>query len=410
MAQLPKTVNQDKLVKIEELVKIKEFKERLYKAKSSNRYFYLQRIDSATGPRVKINGQEMIMLASYSYLGLINHPKIKEASIKAIEKYGAGAGGVRLLAGTTKLHKELENKLAEFKDADDAVIFSSGYVTNLATISSLYGTGDVVIIDKLDHASIVDGCFLSGAHFRTYRHNDMEHLEKVLIKTADYKNKLIIADAVFSMDGDICNLPEITRLADKYDAAVMIDEAHSVGVLGEYGRGVESHFGIGDVVDLKMGTLNKSIPGVGGYIASQKEVVDFLKHNARAFVFSASLPPSVIAAALAALEVMEEEEWRFQRLEENCQQLREGLKEMEYDTLLSETPIIPVLIGSDEETLELTKFLFDNKIFASPILFPAIPKNTSRIRTHVMATHTSEDIDYVLDVFKKAKSKFDFLL
>lgn len=409
MTQLYKAFNQDDYTKIEELEKVKEFNERLVKTKSIDKYFYLQTIESSTGPRVVINGQEMIMLASYSYLGLIEHPKIKEAAIKAINKYGTGAGGVRLLAGTTDIHKELEAKIADFKGAEDSIVFSSGYVTNLATISSLYGSGDLVIMDKLDHASIVDGCFLSGAHFRTYKHNDMENLQKILKKSSAYKNIIIIADAVFSMDGDICNLPEIVNLAEKFGASIMIDEAHSVGVLGNNGTGIESHFGLGNVVDLKMGTLSKAIPSIGGYIAGRKEIIDFLKHNARAFVFSASLPPSNVASAIAAFEVMKEESWRFENLEENCRYMREGLQSIGFDTLKSETPILPVIIGSDDHTLDLTKFLFENKIFASPILYPAVSKNTSRIRTHLMATHTKEDIDYVIDIFKKAKERFDFL-
>ncbi len=409
MTQLYKAFNQDDYTKIEELEKVKEFNERLVKTKSIDKYFYLQTIESSTGPRVVINGQEMIMLASYSYLGLIEHPKIKEAAIKAINKYGTGAGGVRLLAGTTDIHKELEAKIADFKGAEDSIVFSSGYVTNLATISSLYGSGDLVIMDKLDHASIVDGCFLSGAHFRTYKHNDMENLQKILKKSSAYKNIIIIADAVFSMDGDICNLPEIANLAEKFGASIMIDEAHSVGVLGNNGTGIESHFGLGNVVDLKMGTLSKAIPSIGGYIAGRKEIIDFLKHNARAFVFSASLPPSNVASAIAAFEVMKEESWRFENLEENCRYMREGLQSIGFDTLKSETPILPVIIGSDDHTLDLTKFLFENKIFASPILYPAVSKNTSRIRTHLMATHTKEDIDYVIDIFKKAKERFDFL-
>jgi glycine C-acetyltransferase len=394
---------------LEKSEKIVLFKKRLKDAKEANRYFYLMEIQGPSSARVMVEGRESINLASYSYLGLVDHPKIMKAAKDAIDKYGSGAGGVRLLAGTTSIHKELEEKLANFKKAETAILFSSGYVTNLSTISCLTGPKDIILIDKLDHASIIDGCMLSGARFRTYKHNNMEHLERILKKSKDYNNKIIIADGVFSMDGDIADLPNIRKLADKYGADVMIDEAHSLGLLGETGRGIEQHFNIEGSVDIKMGTLSKTIPSVGGYIAAKKDLIDYLKHISRGFVFSASLPPSAVAAALASLEVMEEETWRYEKLSENTVMFNQGLIDMGYNTMNSETALVPVLIGDEERTLELARFINDNGIYACPILYPAIPKNTNRIRNHVMATHSKEDINKALDIYYKGGKKIGII-
>jgi len=390
---------------IERSEKIKLFSQRLKDAKKANRYFYLREIQGPSLARIIVEGKEFINFASYSYLGLMEHPKIMKAAKDAIDKYGSGAGGVRLLAGTTTLHKKLEEKLAEFKKAEAAITFSSGYVTNLSTISCLTDPKDIILIDKLDHASIIDGCMLSGARFRTYKHNNMEHLEKILEKSNDYNTKLIVADAVFSMDGDIADLPNIRKLADKYGADVMIDEAHSLGVLGKTGRGIEQHFNMEGSVDISMGTLSKTIPSIGGYIASNKDVIDYLKHISRGFVFSASLPPSAVAATLAALEVMEKETWRYEKLRENIRLFIQGLIEMGFNTMNSETAVVPVLIGDEERTLELARFLNDNGIYVCPILYPAIPKNTNRVRNHLMATHSIEDINKALNIYYKGGKK-----
>lgn len=390
---------------IERSEKIKLFSQRLKDAKKANRYFYLREIQGPSLARIIVEGKEFINFASYSYLGLIEHPKIMKAAKDAIDKYGSGAGGVRLLAGTTTLHKKLEEKLAEFKKAEAAITFSSGYVTNLSTISCLTDPKDIILIDKLDHASIIDGCMLSGARFRTYKHNNMEHLEKILEKSKDYNTKLIVADAVFSMDGDIADLPNIRKLADKYGADVMIDEAHSLGVLGKTGRGIDQHFNMEGSVDISMGTLSKTIPSIGGYIASNKDVIDYLKHISRGFVFSASLPPSAVAATLAALEVMEKETWRYEKLRENIRLFNQGLIEMGFNTMNSETAVVPVLVGDEERTLELARFLNDNGIYVCPILYPAIPKNTNRVRNHLMATHSIEDINKALDIYYKGGKK-----
>jgi len=385
--------------------KINELNQRIKKMKDEKRYFYLKSIDGASGSRVTIDGREMIMFASYNYLGLITHPKIKKAAIDAIEKYGTGAAGVRLLAGTTKIHEKLEATIAKFKKAEDAVTYSSGYVTNLAAITTLCQRGDLVIIDKLDHASIIDGCFLSGATHRSYLHNDMKSLERILANSNNYVNKMIIVDAVYSMDGDVADLPEISRLAKKYHAKVMVDEAHSIGVLGKTGHGIEEHFGLKGVVDIHMGTLSKTIPSIGGYLAGEKDLITYLKHNSRPFIFSASLPPVAAATAIACLEVIEDEPERVTNLQKNIRQFKDGLNSMGYNTMNSTTSIVPILIGEEEETLKLCKIVNDEGIFICPILFPAIPKGTNRLRAHVQATHTSKDIDKALDIFERAGRK-----
>jgi glycine C-acetyltransferase len=389
--------------------KINALNQRLKKMKDEKRYFYLKSIDGASGARVTIDGREMMMFASYNYLGLITHPKIKKAAIEAIEKYGTGAAGVRLLAGTTKIHEKLEAKIAKFTGEEDAVTYSSGYVTNLAAITTLYQRGDLVVIDKLDHASIIDGCLLSGAHHKSFLHNNMESLERILANSGSYVNKLIIVDAVYSMDGDVANLPEISRLAKKYNTKMMVDEAHSIGVLGKTGHGIEEHFGLKGAVDIHMGTLSKTIPSIGGYIAGDKDLISYLKHNSRPFIFSASLPPVAAATAIACLGVIEDEPERIANLQKNIKQFKDGLNSMGYNTMNSTTSIVPILVGEEEDTLKLCKMVNDEGIFICPILFPAIPKGTNRLRAHVLTDHTPEDIDKTLDIFERAGKKLELI-
>ncbi len=389
--------------------KISALNQRMKKMKDEKRYFYLKSIDGASGARVTIDGRKMIMFASYNYLGLITHPKIKKAAIDAIEKYGTGAAGVRLLAGTTKVHEKLEATIARFKEAEDAVTYSSGYVTNLAAITTLCQRGDLVVIDKLDHASIIDGCLLSGADHKSYLHNDMESLERILVNSGKYINKLIIFDAVYSMDGDVANLPEISRLAKKYGAKIMADEAHSIGVLGKTGHGIEEHFDLKGAVDIHMGTLSKTVPSIGGYLAGDKDLINYLKHSSRPFIFSASLPPVAAATAIACLEVIEDEPERIVNLQKNIKQFKDGLNSMGYNTMNSTTSIVPILVGEEEDTLKLCKMVNDEGIFICPILFPAIPKGTNRLRSHVLTTHTSEDIDKALDIFERAGEKLGLI-
>jgi 8-amino-7-oxononanoate synthase len=377
------------------------YRERREQLQGSNRYFYLQ---ATTGPvnhvATMADGREMVMLASYSYLGLIGHPRIDAAAIAAVERYGSGAGGVRLLTGTSDLHERLEERISSFARREDACVYSSGYVTNIAIITGLTGPGDLVLMDKLDHASIVDGCLLSGAKWRTYRHNDMAHLAKLLSEASGkHRTVLVAADSVFSMDGDVMDLPATRELCDRYGARLMVDEAHSIGALGETGHGIEEHFDMYGSIDLKMGTLSKSIPSVGGYLAGDEALVDYQRHMSRPFIFSAALPPASTAAALEAFNVIEDEPWRVADLHRVQARYATGLKAQGWDTMDSTTCVVPVLIGDEMRTLDLTRGLFDRGIFVCPIVHPAVPRGSDRLRTCLMATHTDEDIDQALDAF-----------
>lgn len=365
--------------------------------KKQGLYFYCEEVqDILPNGRVNVtNHGEMIMLGSYSYLGLIGHPKINQAAIDAVNKYGTGTHGVRLLAGTLKLHHELEETIAAFKETEAAVTFSSGYVTNLSTISSLLRKGDTVICDKLNHASIVDGCLLAQANFVRFRHNDMAHLERRLQEAGTSGRKLVVVDAVFSMDGDIINLPEVSRLCRQYGAYLMVDEAHSIGVIGKTGRGIEEHFGMpSDSVDIKMGTLSKTIPSAGGYVAGSKQLIDFLKHEARAFIFSAALPPASAGAAKAGFEVLQEEPERIERLQRNYHFLAGRLREAGFNLMNTETAILPVLCGSLEKAAMLASYCQQRGIFVQAIVAPVVPAGQARLRACVSANHRLEDLDY----------------
>ena len=369
-------------------------------------YYYNQPVSEICAEsKVIVNGREMGMYASYSYLGLINHPKINQAAIGAVEKYGTGTHGVRTLAGTLDLHKELEETIANFKHAESAVTYTSGYVTNLTVVSTMVGRGDWVISDKLNHASIVDGCLMSGAKFTRFNHNDMSHLEKRL-KQAGENTKLVIADSVFSMDGDIINLPKMVELCKKYNAWLMIDEAHSVGVLGDTGRGIEEHFGLpNDSIDIKMGTLSKTIPSVGGYVAGNKDMIDFLRHASRAYIFSAALPPAQAAAAKAAFEVILEEPWRIEKLRNNTTQFISGLRQRGFDTMESETAIVPILCNEDDLAYQMTAEAQNRGVFVLPVVSPAVPEGLARLRATVTAAHEESDIEFAMDVIAEAGKK-----
>lgn len=383
--------------------RIAALKHRVDMMRDHNYYFYNQPMEEILGgAKVRVKGRVMGMYASYSYLGLVGHPRINEAAKKAVDQWGTGTNGVRLLAGTLTLHSELEETIANFKHTEAAITYSSGYVTNLTVISTLMGRGDYVFSDKINHASIVDGCLMSGAEFRRFRHNDMEHLEGLLANSPADVSKLVIADSVFSMDGDIIDLPKIVELSRKYNAWLMIDEAHSVGVLGEKGTGIEEHFGLGDVIDIKMGTLSKTIPSVGGYVAGKKELIDYLRHGSRAYIFSAALPPAQAAAANEAFKVILDEPWRIERLNENTQQFIGGLKGMGFDTLLTETAIVPVLCGTDERAFELTKQCQEQDVFVLPVVSPAVQEGMSRLRATVTAAHEPADIEHAMDVIYQA--------
>jgi glycine C-acetyltransferase len=383
--------------------RIKFFTDREMRLRANDLYFYNQPVEEIRGgARVIVNGREMGMYASYSYLGLIGHPRINAAAKAAIDKFGTGTNGVRLLAGTLTIHTELEETIADFKNTEAAITYSSGYSTNLTVISTLMGRGDYVISDKLNHASIVDGCIMSGAEFRRFKHNDMDELERRLQQLPGDVAKLVVADAVFSMDGDVLDLPKTVELCRKYNAWLMIDEAHSVGVLGKTGRGIEEHFGLGDVIDIKMGTLSKTIPSVGGYVAGKKELIQYLRHASRAYIFSAALPPAQAAAANEAFKVILDEPWRIRKVNANGRQFIDGLKKAGFDTMLTSTAIVPVLCGSDERAYTLTQACQHKDLFVLPVVSPAVPEGQARLRATVTAAHSPEEIDYALGVMEQA--------
>jgi glycine C-acetyltransferase len=390
--------------------RIRYFTERERMLRENDLYFYNQPVEEIKGgSRVIVNGREMGMYASYSYLGLIGHPRINKAAREAIDKFGTGTNGVRTLAGTLTIHTELEETIAEFKHAEAAITYSSGYATNLAVISTLMGRGDYVLSDKLNHASIVDGCLMSGAEFRRFRHNDMDDLEHRLQQIPQGVAKLVVADAVFSMDGDIINFPRMVELCKKYGAWLMIDEAHSVGVLGKTGRGIEEHFDLWDSVDIKMGTLSKTIPSVGGYVAGKKELIQYLRHASRAYIFSAALPPAQAAAANEAFKVILDEPWRIEKLRANADRFLNGLKSAGFDTMFSTTAIVPVLCGSDERAFAMTRECQHHDLFVLPVVSPAVPEGLARLRATVLASHEPEEIDYAVSVIEKAGKKLGII-
>ena len=377
--------------------------QRVQGLRDADMYFYNMPVSELKGSsEVVVSGRTMLMLASYGYLGLLGHPRINEAASDAIAKYGSGTHGVRVLAGTLDIHVELEKTIADFKNTEDAVTFSSGYVTNLAAISTIVGRRDIVLCDKYNHASIVDGCLLSGAELKRFRHNDMDHLEELLQRYSDRSTKLVIVDAVFSMDGDIIDLPALVELCRKHGAWLMMDEAHSVGVLGKTGRGIEEHFGMQHCVDVKMGTLSKTIPSIGGYIAGSSGLVNLLKHAARGFVFSAAIPPAQAAAAKAAFEVIIDEPERIEKVQQNARIFIDGLQSIGFDTLSSETAIVPVLCGTDEKAYELVRLCQNQDIFVLPVVSPAVPEGLSRLRATVTAGHSKTQIEHALSVLEIA--------
>jgi 8-amino-7-oxononanoate synthase len=367
-------------------------------------YPYFRMIESAQDPEVIINGRKMIMVGSNNYLGLTNHPKVKEAAIEAVRKYGSGCAGSRFLNGTLDIHVKLEEKLAQFIRKEAALVFSTGFQVNLGVISSLAGKDDVIIIDKMDHASIIDGCRLSYAEVKKFRHNDMADLERILAENRERK-KLIVVDGVFSMEGDIINLPEVVALAKKYNARLMVDDAHGIGVLGKTGRGTAEHFGLENEVDLIMGTYSKSLASIGGFIAGEEKVIHYIKHFARALIFSASPPPASIAAVSAAVGIIESEPERIERLWKNTWRIHNGFKSLGFEIGPTETPIIPILVGEDLKAFTMAMMLQEEGVFANVAVSPAVASGKALIRTSYMATHTDEHIDRVLSAFEKVGRK-----
>lgn len=363
-------------------------------------YPYFRTIESAQDPEVIVDGKKMIMIGSNNYLGLTNHPQVKEAAIEALRKYGSGCAGSRFLNGTLDIHVNLEAKLARFMRKKAALVFSTGFQTNLGVISALAGKDDVILTDKMNHASIIDGCRLSFSEIKKYRHNDMEDLERLLQQYSD-KGKLIIVDGVFSMEGDIVDLPNIVRLAKKYGARVMVDDAHGIGVLGKTGRGTAEHFGLENEVDLIMGTYSKSLASIGGFIAASEEIIHYIKHFARALIFSASPPPASVASVSAAIDIIEKEPERRERLWHNTNKMLNGFKSFGFDTSRSETPIIPLMVGDDQKAFTMARMLHDKRIFANVAVSPAVPNGKALIRTSYMATHTDEQLDRVLKAFEE---------
>ncbi len=347
------------------------------------------------------NGKKVLMMGSNSYMGLTDDPRVIEAAVEAVKKYGTGCAGSRFLNGTLVIHKELEEELADFVGKEAALLYSTGFMVNQGVISTLVGKGEYVITDKLDHASIIDGARLSMGKMVRFRHNDMNHLEQVLAKLPRDAGKLIVVDGIFSMDGDIAKLPEIVELAEKYNAVVMSDDAHALGVLGPNGEGTPAHFGLTDRVEIIMATFSKSLASVGGFVAASRDIINYLQHHSRALIFSASPPPAAVAAAKKALEIIKTEPWRRQRLWEITHFMQKEIKGMGYDIGVSETPIIPIIVGDFLTVLKMNKMLEDEGVFVNPVVPPAVQPNQSLIRLSFMATHTDEDLEFALEKLRK---------
>lgn len=368
-------------------------------AREEGWYPYFKVVESEQGPEAIVDGKKMIMLGSNNYLGLTNHPKVKEAAINAVKRYGTGCTGSRYLNGTLALHDEAEARLAKFMQREAALMFSTGYQTNLGTISALVGKGEFVITDRQDHASIVDGCRLSFGKILKFRHNDMEDLERILRRLGPEVGKMVVVDGVFSMEGSITRLSEIVQLCQTYRAVLMVDDAHSMGVLGDNGRGTAEYFNLEHAVDIVMGTFSKSFASMGGFIATDAQTIDYIKHHSRPLIFSASMAPATVAAVLAALDIIEQEPERREQLWRNAHHLRTGLQELGFNTGKSATPIIPVILGEDMLTFCFWRALFDRGVFTNPAVRQAVAPGFSLLRTSVIATHTPDQIDRALNAF-----------
>jgi 8-amino-7-oxononanoate synthase len=369
---------------------------------SADLYPYFTPIQEVQGNKVKVRGRQMIMVGSNNYLGLMDHPKVKKAAEAAIDRYGVATCGSRFLSGTMDIHEELEARLARFVGKEAAQTVSTGFQTNQAIISTLVGKDDAVLCDRLVHASIIDACRLSFGTTLKFKHNDMADLERLLAGLPPGQGKLIVVDGVFSMEGDIAPLPEVVRLAKKYNARTLVDDAHGMGVMGKNGRGTCEHFGVERDVDLVMGTFSKSFASLGGFVAGDRKVISYVKHFARALIFSASITPASVATVLATLEIIETEPERRARLWAITDKMRSGFRAMGYDTGTSQTPIIPLMIHDDDKAFMLWKSLREHGIFANPVIYPAVLKGQALIRTSYSATHTDEELDYVLDCFRSS--------
>ncbi len=375
------------------------------KAKAAGVYPYFRAISSEQDPEVIINGKKVLMFGSNCYTGLVNHPKVKEAAIAAIKKYGTGCAGSPFLNGTLDIHKELEARLAAYVGKEDAMIYSTGFGVNLGVVSTLTGREDYILLDEQDHASIIEGRRLSFSQFLKYKHNDMESLEAQLKKCDPDKVKLIVTDSVFSMEGDVANLPEIVRLAKQYNATVMVDEAHGIGVFGKGGRGVCDHFGVSNDVDLIMGTFSKSFASLGGFIATDKEITNFLRHHSRSYIFTASITPASTAAVMAALDIMESEPEIQENLWKVTNFALDGFRQMGCEIGNTSTPIIPLYIRDNFKTFKVTRDLFDEGVFVNPVVSPAVAPQDTLIRFSLMATHSKEQVAEGLEKIEKVFRK-----
>jgi glycine C-acetyltransferase len=375
--------------------------------KEQGLYRRMPRIEGSRNARVVVDGKEVLLLCSNNYLGLADHPSLKEAAIRAVEKYGVGSGASRLVSGTMELHELLERQIASFKGTERALLFNSGYAANTGVIPALAQKGDVLYSDKLNHASIVDGCLLSHGHLVRYPHNDMASLRRRLAEHRGEGRRIIIADGVFSMDGDMANLPELVAIKKEYGALLMVDDAHGTGVLGPNGRGTAEHFGLSSEIDISMGTLGKALGGFGAFIASSGEIIEYLVNRARSFIFSTSLPPAVLAAASAAFDIVASGEGADlrQRLAENTAYLRNSLCEAGFDIMGSETQILPIFVGDTQRTLEFSRALLDEGVFVQGIRPPTVPVGSSRLRCTLMATHEEENLQGVVHALCRARDK-----
>lgn len=379
------------------------------KAKAAGVYPYFREIDSEQNTEVMMNGKKVLMFGSNSYMGLTNHPKVIEAAVEATRKYGTGMAGSPFLNGTIDIHKRLEERIADYVGKEDAMLYSTGFGVNLGVVSTLTGKDDYIILDEQDHASIIEGRRLSFSKGLKYRHNDMESLETQLRKCDPEKVKLIVTDGVFSMEGDVANLPEIVRLAKQYNAAVMVDEAHGIGVFGEGGRGTCNHFGVTNDVDLIMGTFSKSFASIGGFIATDKVITNFLRHHSRSYIFTASITPASTAAALKAIDIMESEPERQENLWKLTNQALEGFKAAGFEIGNTSTPIIPLYIRDNMKTFAITTELFNEGIFVNPVVSPAVAPQDTLIRFSLMATHTPEQVNEAIEKLTKVFKRYEII-
>lgn len=383
--------------------------EEINSMKKAGLYNEISVLEGKQGPRVSIKGKDVINLASNNYLGFANHPNLVAAARRALDEWGYGSGAVRQICGTMEIHEQLESEIAKFKNEKACQVFVSGIAANMGTIQALMGEGDVILSDELNHGSIIDGIRLTKAEKKVYRHLDMDDLEKVLRESKDARRKLIVTDGVFSMDGDYCPLDRIVELAEKHGALVMVDDAHGDGVMGRDGRGTADHFGVSGRVDIDMGTLSKAFGSLGGFVAGDDVLVDFLHQRARSWLFTTSHPPSIVAASIAAIQTVQKEKHHLKNLWDNAKFLKKGFDELGFNTGESKTPITPVIVGQSAKAQELSAELFKEGVFAKPIVYPLVAKDKARIRTIVTAAHKREDLDSVLFAFEKSGKKLKII-